>query len=296
MDTEPALTAEALRALRDIPGLGLVLSQVLGNNQVSIRELSWKDIKPTTMVRLSDEVSIIGADLKNTTIPALIGAEVMKDNATKHSGSEPWTLKYTQPGDEGKSATFILKTSYNTAKVWFPEESKQKKTKRQKVGERDAAAAPGATAQVTVLTLYEAALDANIALVATATDARQTQCDELQKVYKVKQTALEKLTDDVKVIDVLLEAAKKTIQEGSYQQVAPKPGTKGGLDEMDPVLYVETEADYEKAKKNSKGKTTSSRVCCSRNARTCCPCSKLPVHASSPTPVVCTSRCSLTPS
>jgi hypothetical protein len=157
------------------------LSQVLGNNQVSIRELSWKEIKPTSMVKLSDEVFIIGADLKNTIIPALIGAEVMKDNATKHSSSEPWMLKYTQPGDEGKSATSILKISYNTAKAWFPQASKQKKTKRQKVGERDAAAAPGAIAQVATLALYGAALDANIALVTTATDARQTQCDELQK-------------------------------------------------------------------------------------------------------------------
>jgi hypothetical protein len=69
MDTEPALT-EALRALGDKPALGLALPQVLGNNQVSIRELSWEDIKPTSMVRLSDEVSIRGADLKNTIIPS----------------------------------------------------------------------------------------------------------------------------------------------------------------------------------------------------------------------------------
>jgi hypothetical protein len=170
------------------------LSQVLGHNQVSIRTLAWKEIKPTSMVKLSDWVSISGADLKNTIIPALIGAEVMKqDNTTKHPSpsSEPWTLKYTQPGDEGKSATSILKISYNTAKAWFPQASKQKKTKRQKLGERGAAAAPGAIAQAAALGLYEAALDADIALVPTATDATQTQCDELQKVYKVKKAPLQ---------------------------------------------------------------------------------------------------------
>jgi hypothetical protein len=70
----------------------------------------------------------------------------------------------------------------------------------------------------------------------TATLTTQTECNELQEALEVKTTLFAKLTGDVKEIDVLLEAAKKTIQKGHYQQVAPKPGTEGGLDEMDPLL------------------------------------------------------------
>jgi hypothetical protein len=65
----------------------------------------------------------------------------------------------------------------------------------------DTATTTGAPAHVASLGLCKDALEKNIAFMTTATLTTQTQCDELQKVYKAKQTAFEKLTDDVKFID-----------------------------------------------------------------------------------------------
>jgi hypothetical protein len=88
------------------------VSQLLGPNQVRIKALAWRDLKgSTSMVKLSDGISVRGEDLENTTTPALNAAEVTKPNANKHSKSEPWALKYTGPSGEGQSATSILNIS-----------------------------------------------------------------------------------------------------------------------------------------------------------------------------------------
>jgi hypothetical protein len=79
MDTEQGRT-EALQALVANPHMGLAVTQLMGHNQVRINTFKWRgDIKgSTSMVKLSDGVSVRGQDLDNTTIPALIAAEVSK--------------------------------------------------------------------------------------------------------------------------------------------------------------------------------------------------------------------------
>jgi hypothetical protein len=100
MDTVQART-EALQAVLANPQMALAVTQLMGRNQVRINTFKWRDVKgSTSMIKLSDEVSVRGQDLENA-IPALIAAEVSKPNSNKHSNSQPWALEYTEPGDEG---------------------------------------------------------------------------------------------------------------------------------------------------------------------------------------------------